>query len=114
MKTSNKIISENQYDLRIANKNWITVKGIPDDKVIGVFDLTGETFKVLDFMGIKYFKLKDLTEIRTKKMDLLIVANLDVDGEILYNWEDVRTVAPKWIERNSYPSWKTLAMAVVR
>lgn len=93
LKTSDTIISENQYDLIIANKNWIMARKFQDDKVIGVFDLTGETFKVLDFMDIKYFEIKDLTEIRTKKMDLLIVANLDVDEEIPYNWEDVRTVA---------------------
>ncbi len=92
LKSEKEVISENIYDILIAEKQWINVNSIPDDKNISVFDLTGETFRILDFLRIKYTKLLDLTEIRFSKIDLLIIANLDNDEEIPYNWEDVRRI----------------------
>jgi len=37
--------------------------------------------------------MNDLTEIRTKNFDLIIIANLDQNNEVPYNWEDVRNIA---------------------
>lgn len=91
LKNNNKIISENSYDIIIAEKKWLNTTEF-NTKKIGVFDLTGETCKVLDNLKINYFKLKDLTQIRTTSMDLLIVANIDSDPEVPYNWEDVVNV----------------------
>ncbi|MEC3908239.1 sugar-binding domain-containing protein [Tamlana sp. 2201CG12-4] len=89
--SNGKTISQNDYDILVSNKHWLHSERI-QQKTIGVFDLSGETAKVLDFIGIDYHKMKDLTEIRVKDFDLLIVANLDQDEEVPYNWEDVRRV----------------------
>ncbi len=92
LKSGNTALSENEYDVLLAEKRWVQPE-VTADKTIGVFDLTGKTCSVLDFMGVDYVTLKDLTEIRTRKLDLLIAANLDANGEVPYNWEDVRNVA---------------------
>jgi hypothetical protein len=92
LKSEDKIISENDYDVVIASRDWVKSKPHLDGKKIVVFDLSGETNKVLDSMGVKYHSMKDLTEIRTNDADLLIIANLDVENEIPYNWEDVKKV----------------------
>ena len=89
LKSGNDVITENNYDILLAEKNWVNANTIPANKNISVYDITGETFKILDFLGVKYHKLNNLTEIRFSKIDLLIVANLDSDEEIPYNWEDV-------------------------
>lgn len=86
------IIATNEYDILIANKKWVDGSFVSNDKTISVFDLTGATCKVLDSLGVKYRNMKDLTEIRTTKADLFIIANLDQDEEIPYNWEDVKSV----------------------
>lgn len=86
------IISKNSYELLIAQQNWITELEIDNDKVIAIYDYTGETFQTLDFLNINYKKLNDLTEIRLADHDLLIIANLDESEEVLYNWEDVKNV----------------------
>jgi len=87
-----KLISENDYEILVTTKKWLGTNTIPKDKKIAVFDISGATYKVLDFMGIKYQKLKDLTQTRLVKADLFIVANLDIDGEVPYSWEDTRRV----------------------
>ncbi|MDN5202145.1 hypothetical protein QQ008_12245 [Fulvivirgaceae bacterium BMA10] len=92
LRSGTKVISENQYDILVTGKKWLSAERISQDKKIAVFDLSGETFKTLDFIGVQYQKLTDLTEIRTTEMDLLIVANLDVEEEVPYNWEDVRKI----------------------
>jgi hypothetical protein len=89
---NNKTVSENSYDLLLANKDWVNGATLSVDKTISVFDATGETIKVLDHLGMKYQVLSDLTEIRFKKSDLLIIANLDQEEEVPYNWEDVQRV----------------------
>ena len=85
------VVTENEYDLLITMREWVSSVKLPSKK-INVFDLTGATTKVLDKMGVVYNKMKDLTEIRTDGADLLIIANLDQDEEIPYNWEDVKRV----------------------
>ena len=87
------IISDNQYDLLITSQKWAKASSITIEKKVAVFDLSGETYKVLDFLGLNYQKLNNLTEIRLIEMDLLIVANLDTEEEVPYNWEDVRKIA---------------------
>jgi len=86
------VIAENEYDILIAEKQWVNRTSLLKGKNISVFDLSGATTKVLDDMDLNYQKMSDLTEIRTSKTDLLIIANLDVDDEIPYNWEDVKSV----------------------
>jgi hypothetical protein len=91
--TSDKeIVAENEYDILIADKEWVNGALVSKDKTISVFDLTGATSKILDSLGIRYRNMKDLTEIRTVDSDLFIIANLDQDEEIPYNWEDVKSV----------------------
>ncbi|MCY1719357.1 hypothetical protein OU798_03335 [Prolixibacteraceae bacterium Z1-6] len=91
LENNDKVISKNDYDITIAEKKWAASQ-LASEKTIGVFDITGETNKTLNALGVKYVELTDLTEIRFKKLDLIIVANLDADNEVPYNWEDVRTV----------------------
>ena len=86
-----KVLSKNDYDITLAQQDWLGADAL-NDKAIGVFDITGKTYELLDFMGITYHKLTDLTEIRLRRFDALIVANLDADNEVPYNWEDVRKV----------------------
>ncbi len=86
------IIAKNEYDILIADKKWADGSLVSKDKTISVFDLTGATSKVLDSLGVRYRNMKDLTEIRIIASDLLIIANLDQDEEIPYNWEDVKSV----------------------
>ncbi|MEN7548021.1 sugar-binding domain-containing protein [Rapidithrix thailandica] len=90
--TQGQTLSANTYDLTIAEKQWVSTQHLSENKKIAVFDLTGETCKVLDFLGLKYQKISDLTAIRFIKADLLIIANLDTDEEVPYNWEDVKKV----------------------
>jgi hypothetical protein len=92
LKSNDKVLSENDYDILISQKNWLGINQNLTGKKIGVFDISGETYALLDFMGVKYQKLKDLTQIRILDLDLLIVANLDTDNEVPYSWEDVRKV----------------------
>ncbi len=92
VKSGGKMLTENEYDILIAKKKWTNGNILPADKKISVFDLTGATTRVLDSLGIGYRKMKDLTEIRTTESDLLIIANLDKDEEVPYNWEDVKSV----------------------
>jgi hypothetical protein len=92
VRSDNRVVATNEYDVLIADKNWADGSLIGKDKVISVFDLTGETCKVLDNLGVSYRRMKDLTEIRTVDADLLIIANLDSDEEVPYNWEDVKSV----------------------
>ncbi|MCT4648242.1 MAG: hypothetical protein N4A74_24860 [Carboxylicivirga sp.] len=91
LESRGKVLSENDYNITVADKNWLDVESLKD-KNIGVFDITGKTCELLDYVGIKYYKLTDLTEIRLRQFDALIVANLDADNEVPYNWEDVRKV----------------------
>ena len=91
LKTNKDILSQNSYDLIIVEKKQLT-NPIANTKKIGVFDLTGETYRALDSLKINCLKLKDLTQIRTEPLDLLIVANIDSDSEVPYNWEDVANV----------------------
>lgn len=92
VRSGDRVIATNEYDVLIAEKQWVNGSLIGGDKVISVFDLTGETCEVLDNLGVRYRKMKDLTEIRTVESDLLIIANLDCDEEVPYNWEDVKSV----------------------
>ncbi|MCL3780505.1 hypothetical protein EMN47_08890 [Prolixibacteraceae bacterium JC049] len=87
------VVSENDYDMLIAKPEWLEDVATLKNKKIGLFDLTGKTENVFKAMNIPYFKLNDLTEIRFKKMDVLVVANIDADKEVPYSWEDVRRVA---------------------
>jgi len=93
LESKGKLWTENQYNLLVANKEWMPRSSISPNTKIGVFDISGETYSLLDFLGIKYRKLKDLTEIRLLDLNLLIVANLDQMEEVPYNWEDVRRMA---------------------
>lgn len=83
-------ISKNDYKLLVCKQDWLGDIKKLSGKKIGLFDLTGQTRKVFDLLGIPYFELKDLTQIRTREMDLLVVANADSDEEVPYNWEDIR------------------------
>ncbi|MCE7993660.1 MAG: hypothetical protein HEP71_16870 [Roseivirga sp.] len=85
------LLSQNQYELTLADKDWPRLES--SDKTIGVYDITGDTYQVLDDLKINYTRLNDLTEIRLLDLDLLIVANLDQDNEVPFNWEDVKTMA---------------------
>ncbi|TKG95571.1 hypothetical protein EYV94_09020 [Puteibacter caeruleilacunae] len=86
-------LSENEYDLTIANKQWLNVADKLKGKKIGLFDITSETEEVFKALNIDFIKLKDLTQIRFVDIDLLVVANLDTDNEVPYSWEDVRKFA---------------------
>ncbi len=86
-----KKLSENEYELTLAEKSW--TRPATSNRTIGVYDITGKTYEVLDALGLSYTQLKDLTQIRLLDLDLLIVANLDQNNEVPYNWEDVRKMA---------------------
>lgn len=92
LKSGDKLISENDYDILLTTKDWAKGNSKFTDKKIAVFDLSGKTFNVLDSLNVRYQKMEDLTEVRIIEADLLIVANLDIENEIPYNWEDVRRV----------------------
>ena len=92
LKSDGQTVSVNDYDILITNKNWLEVKRISEEKNIHVFDISGETYEILDFMNIKYQKLKDLTQMRLIDSDLLIIANLDTDEEVPYGWEDTNKI----------------------
>jgi len=91
LKTGSDVVSHNEYDIIIANNNWLSLNEI-NSKNIHVFDITGNTYTVLDKLGIKYNKLNDLTEMRYSNSDLFIIANLDAKEEVPYSWEDVSKV----------------------
>jgi hypothetical protein len=93
LKQGDQQVSYNEYDLLISEKTWLDTKMINQHKSIAVFDLTGATTTALDFLGIKYQNMKDLTELRLLDADLFIIANLDVDNEIPFNWEDVKKIS---------------------
>lgn len=86
-------LSQNQYDILIASPSWAMGEKHPSSPQIGVFDLNGASLPALAKIGAEIISLKDLTAIRLQALDLLIVANLDTDGEVPYNWEDVRNIA---------------------
>jgi len=86
-------ISENSYKILLGHKTWLDDIKKLSGKKIALFDLTGETRKLFDSFQIPYFELNDLTEIRLNEIDVLVVANLDADNEVPYNWEDVRRMA---------------------
>lgn len=86
-------ISTNVYDILVSSNEWTKDIALLKEKKIGLFDLTGETKRIFDLFGVSFFTLKDLTEIRTREMDVLVVANLDSDNEVPYSWEDVRRMA---------------------
>jgi len=88
-----KQISQNEYNLSLADKKWLDDIKKLGNKKIALFDITGKTRAVFEQFQIPFFELKDLTEIRTRSMDMLVVANLDADNEVPYNWEDVRRMA---------------------
>jgi len=93
LKNRGELISRNSYDILLAHRNWLDdIKKLSGRK-IALFDLTGDTRRVFDSLKIPYFELNDLTEIRTKDIDILVAANLDADNEVPYNWEDVRRMA---------------------
>lgn len=91
LESKGETISVNDYNITITQKDWVR-STYSATKKIGVFDITGKTYETLDFLDVKYTRLTDLTEIRLKKLDLIIVANLDAENEVPYNWEDVRKV----------------------
>ncbi len=85
-------IAHNEYDITVGKRGWPSLPESLTKKRIGLFDLTGKTRALFDFLGIQYIPLKDLTQIRTVGMDLLVVANLDAGSEVPYNWEDVKNM----------------------
>ena len=93
LSSDGKQISENSYDILLCDEQWINDIDKLSGKKIALFDITGETCEIFDSFQIPYFELNDLTEIRTKNIDILVVANLDNDNEVPYNWEDVRRMA---------------------
>jgi len=86
-------ISLNEYDIILSDPHWLKVDESINKSKIGVFDLSGETISLLEKIGIELIELKDLTRIRLEKLDLLIVANIDQNPEVPYNWEDVKNIA---------------------
>lgn len=92
LKSDDKIIAKNDYDIVIATKDWVKNDLEITDKKIAVFDLTGETYNILNSLDVKYHKMEDLTEIRIVEADLFVIANLDANNEVPYNWEDVKKV----------------------
>lgn len=69
-------LSQNEYDLVLANKGWNIAK-VPEDKKIVLLD-KDNTSTVLDFLQVKYQKVslvKELAQIK-RKADLCIISGL--------------------------------------
>lgn len=71
-----KIISENEYDITIANKKWLSVEAV-NSKKITVLDSRGDLYEVLDYQDIKYTKVINMHAAVNAKSDLLIVSGLE-------------------------------------
>ncbi|BDD11050.1 beta-galactosidase [Fulvitalea axinellae] len=94
-KVDGKSVSQNEYNLTVAKKEWAELK----DRKVALFDLTGDTRKAFDALGVPYRNLDDLTQMRFIAPDeTLVVANLDAENEVPYNWEDVKRVASNGTE----------------
>jgi beta-galactosidase len=91
------VVAQNEYDVVIATRSWSSLPEKFKSKRIGLFDLTGKTKALFTFLGIPFIPLKDLTQIRMVDMDALVVANLDADKEVPYNWEDVKNMPGRGI-----------------
>lgn len=85
-------VAVNRYDLLVCERAWTALSPDLREKRIGLFDRNGRTRAVFDALGIPYVPLRDLTEIRWTHLDALVVANLDADDEVPYNWEDVKNM----------------------
>lgn len=91
--SSDKVLSSNKYEIKLANKSWLKDIEKFRGKKIALFDITGDTKAMLSKLNIPFFELRDLTQMRLVEMDMLIVANLDAGEEVPYSWEDVKKVA---------------------
>ncbi|PRD48879.1 glycoside hydrolase family 2 protein [Sphingobacterium haloxyli] len=75
------IISENEYEITIANKKWLNADAV-DKKKITVLDREGGLSEVLDYQGVSYTKATTLDGAIQHRSDLLVVSdleNVDID-----------------------------------
>jgi hypothetical protein len=89
--SNGKTISHNSYPLTIAENSYVEDQQLLSKK-IALFDPTKKSYSSFNKLGIKPIILEDLTEIRLIDYDILVIANIDYDNEVPYNWEDVQNI----------------------
>lgn len=71
------LISENEYDLLFATKEWAANAATLANKKLAVVDLSEEILPVLDFLHLKHTALSSVKEAFNQKADVYILAGLD-------------------------------------
>lgn len=90
LESAGKTIAENTMRLNIAPKSWATTKSGKMEKNLYLYDISGMTKKALDFAGIKYGEIKDIS--LPEKNGALIVGSRSMDSKFrekaryLENW----------------------------
>jgi len=69
------IIAQNEYDLLIAKKDWVTNKKLAGKKIVLV-DYTGETKEQLIFFNIEFKEQKEISKAFKEKADVYIISGL--------------------------------------
>jgi hypothetical protein len=83
------VIATNSYDITITKSKEVKYK---KDKIIALYDPTNKILAAFEKLHIKAVVLEDLTQMRMVDYDLLVIANIDADDEVPYNWEDVNNI----------------------
>jgi beta-galactosidase len=71
-----KIVSENYYDVLLANKAGLNTAKLAGKK-IAIYDAGKRVSPSLDFLGIKYAPASTLTDVLKQKADVYVLSGLD-------------------------------------
>lgn len=71
-----KVISENDYDILLADKNWLNSKDLQHKNIV-ITDPLNKIIPLADLTGLKYQKAVDLALAMKSKPDVLVISGLD-------------------------------------
>jgi len=75
------LISENEYHLLFATKEWAADAAEFTDKKLAVVDFSKEILPVLNFLHLKYTSFPSITEAFSQRADVYIFSGLDSSEE---------------------------------
>jgi beta-galactosidase len=89
--TGGKTISENYYDILLANKAGLNAAQLTGKKII-VYDAGHKISPSLDFLGIKYLSAKTLTVALKQKAAIYVLSGLDSASTSAEQVKDIRSL----------------------
>ncbi len=83
-----KTVSENYYDILLANKAGLNAAKLTDKKIV-VYDAGNKITPSLDFLGIKYITATTLTDALKQKADIYVLSGLDTTST---NADEIKSI----------------------